>query len=249
MPGLGDEFRAAREARHLSLSDVSEQIHIRSVYLEAIENDDPSFSAPVYVRGFVRTYARFLGLDAEQTVAHLNIGTAATASGSREPVVVAARPTRNRPTAGQATARRPTPWLALAALAATILVGFVAYRYLALQRSESATTGAAIASATPAPAASVTRVAEAPVRRRTPVAVRTLQVRLTADSWLSVKVDGAAVLEGIAKAGTVKTFHGKNVALRAGNAGGVDLTLNGKKLGAMGATGAVVERQLKLAGG
>ena len=66
MSALGEEFRSAREARGLTLSDVAEQIHIRSVYLNAIENDDwKSIGAPVYVRGFIRTYARFLAVDAE----------------------------------------------------------------------------------------------------------------------------------------------------------------------------------------
>jgi transcriptional regulator with XRE-family HTH domain len=64
MPALGERFRAAREARGLSLSDVAEQIRIRSVYLAAIEDDNwNAIGAPVYVRGFLRTYARFLGLD------------------------------------------------------------------------------------------------------------------------------------------------------------------------------------------
>src|SRR5581483_4743447 len=39
MAGLGERFRAAREARGLSLSEVSEQIRIRSVYLAAIEEE------------------------------------------------------------------------------------------------------------------------------------------------------------------------------------------------------------------
>jgi cytoskeleton protein RodZ len=64
MPALGERFRAAREARGLSLSEVSEQIRIRSVYLAAIEEERWSaIGAPVYIRGFLRTYARFLGLD------------------------------------------------------------------------------------------------------------------------------------------------------------------------------------------
>ena len=37
---LGEEFRSAREARSLSLSDVAERLHIRSVYLAAIEDED-----------------------------------------------------------------------------------------------------------------------------------------------------------------------------------------------------------------
>ena len=62
MPALGDRFRAAREARGLTLSDVAEQIRIRSVYLAAIEEENWSaIGAPVYIRGFLRTYARFLG--------------------------------------------------------------------------------------------------------------------------------------------------------------------------------------------
>src|SRR5215469_12382808 len=70
MQALGERFRAAREARGLSLSDVSEQIRIRSVYLAAIEEENwATIGAPVYIRGFLRTYARFLGLDPEDVVA------------------------------------------------------------------------------------------------------------------------------------------------------------------------------------
>src|ERR1700684_4362974 len=75
MPGvsLGDRFRAAREARGLSLSDCSEHVRIRSVYLAAIEDDNwNAIGAAVYVRGFLRTYARFLGLDPEEVVADFN---------------------------------------------------------------------------------------------------------------------------------------------------------------------------------
>src|SRR5579863_1701764 len=63
MPGtsdaLGQRFRAAREARGLSLS--------------AIEDESWStIGAPVYIRGFLRTYARFLGIDPEEAVAAFN---------------------------------------------------------------------------------------------------------------------------------------------------------------------------------
>ncbi len=61
---LGERFRTAREARGLSLSDVAEQIEIRALYLAAIEEENwKAIGAPVYVRGFLRTYARFLGID------------------------------------------------------------------------------------------------------------------------------------------------------------------------------------------
>ncbi len=235
MPGLGDEFRAAREARHLSLSDVSDQIHIRSVYLEAIENGDGSFAAPVYVRGFIRTYARYLGLDSEAAVAHFNASPILASARSHEPVAVAPLSSR----------RGPTPWLWVAVVTAVALVAFVGYKYFELQRVDGGVQAVAVAS--PAPSAVAQIASPAPTPNATVPPVDTLVVRVTADSWMLIKVDGAAVLEGLVKAGTVKDFHGKNVQVRAGNAGGVVLTVNGKELGPMGTSGEVVDRNVALA--
>ncbi len=237
MPGLGDEFRAAREARHLSLSDVSEQIHIRSVYLESIEHDDASFAAPVYVRGFIRTYARYLGLDAEAVVAQLNATPGSAHAKPHEPVAVAPLQTR----------RRPSPWLWIAGVAAVVLLVFVGYKYFDLQQSGGSSQTVAIASPPPSTAAAGVAAHAPPVHEATHVPERTLRVRLTADSWASIKIDGTTVFEGIAKAGSSRDFHGKNATVRAGNAGGVDLILNGKELGKMGNSGDVVERTLTLA--
>ena len=70
---LGERFRAAREQRGLTLSEVAEHLRIRSVYLSAIEDENwAAIGAPVYTRGFLRTYARYLNLDPEQAVADFN---------------------------------------------------------------------------------------------------------------------------------------------------------------------------------
>jgi len=245
MPGLGDEFRAAREARHLSPSDVSEQIHIRSVYLQSIEDEDWSaIAAPVYVRGFIRTYARFLGLDPESAVERF---TASLADQGQKPQETVVSP---------APRRRPSIWLWLATAAAILLVGFVGYSYYQVQSGEKAIEpAAAVGDTSAAPAAPVAATsAPAPVpavQRPKPVPAtassRTLEVRLTQRSWLLVDVDGTQRLEGIFPAGTRKEFHGKNALVRAGNAGGVDLKVNGKELGSMGAAGEVTDRSLTLA--
>lgn len=237
MSGLGDEFRAAREARHLSLSDVSDQIHIRSVYLESIEDGDSTFAAPVYVRGFIRTYARFLGLDPESAVGKFSASLGVSSQRVNESVT---SPLRSR--------KGPSLWLYLAGAAAIALVVFVGYRYVDFQRSGgSFATVAAVV--TPSAAASAEASAPAPTPKPAPkpIAKETLEVRVTADSWMSVRIDGASQLEGIVKAGTTKAFHGKNADVRAGNAGGVELTVNGKELGKMGNAGDVVERTLVLA--
>ncbi|MBA4494408.1 RodZ domain-containing protein [Paenactinomyces guangxiensis] len=59
-----DRLREVRQNKSLSIEEVSEQANIPPHYVEAIENGD--FSAlpdPLYARGFIRTYARFLGVD------------------------------------------------------------------------------------------------------------------------------------------------------------------------------------------
>ena len=80
--GLGERFRAAREERGLTLSEVGEQLRIRSVYLAAIEEENwKAIGAPVYIRGFLRTYARFLGLDPEEALAPV-VSTSSSSSTS-----------------------------------------------------------------------------------------------------------------------------------------------------------------------
>jgi len=244
MPGLGEELRAAREARGLSPSAVSERIHIRSVYLESIEAEDWTLAAPVYVRGFIRTYARFLGVDPERAVEAFN---ASVARNSAPPAAGDAR------RVGVATRRRPSPWLWVATVAAAVLVGLVGYTAfrpasvsgVARSRATPTVVGVATPQASAAPAAALPAVPHA--RSAPPKAPsRRLGVRLTQRSWLLVSVDGNKRLEGIFPAGTQKWFQGARVDVRAGNAGGVVLNVNGRGLGPMGHPGDVVERSLAL---
>lgn len=67
MGELGDLLREARESRGLSLERVEEATRIRRVFLEALEEERfDALPGEVYVRGFLRNYARFLGLDPEE---------------------------------------------------------------------------------------------------------------------------------------------------------------------------------------
>lgn len=251
MSALGDEFRTAREARGLSLSDVAEHIHIRSVYLAAIEAEDwSSIGAPVYVRGFIRTYARFLGLDAEAAIARF-------AERLPSETAPAAPVLGKSAAAGQSG---PSPWAIGAIALAVLLVAFVSYEYWLYQsgaaagpasRVATAPTAAATARALqPAPVAtgSVAPAGPTPSPSGSPVPKNQLALRLTERSWLRVTVDGAVTMEGVFPSGTIRSFTGKSAVVRAGNAGGVDISLGGRSLGAMGSSGDVAERTFSLGG-
>jgi cytoskeleton protein RodZ len=68
-PEIGSILKEARARRGLDIRTVEEQTKIRTKYLRALENGDwDALPGPAYTRGFLRTYATLLGLDAEALV-------------------------------------------------------------------------------------------------------------------------------------------------------------------------------------
>lgn len=64
---IGVILEKKRLEKGLSLKEVEQATKIRTRYLEGLEREDPtSLPDPVYARGFLKTYANFLGLDGEQ---------------------------------------------------------------------------------------------------------------------------------------------------------------------------------------
>lgn len=67
---LGEKLRQAREERGFTLSEVSEQTRISSLYLESIENDDyRTLPGGIFNKGFVKSYAKFVGLNEQEALA------------------------------------------------------------------------------------------------------------------------------------------------------------------------------------
>ena len=71
---LGEVFSEARNAKKLSLKDVSNNLRLSIKQIEALENNNFSSLPPaVITRGFIRNYARFLELDAEPLLASYRV--------------------------------------------------------------------------------------------------------------------------------------------------------------------------------
>ncbi|HEX2025849.1 MAG TPA: helix-turn-helix domain-containing protein [Actinomycetota bacterium] len=61
--GLGRALRTAREKLGKSLETASRETRVRTEYLEALEHERfEALGSDVYIRGFLRSYARYLGL-------------------------------------------------------------------------------------------------------------------------------------------------------------------------------------------
>lgn len=97
---LGDLMRGERATLGKSLLDVERELRIKASYVAAIENCDPdSFDTPGFIPGYVRSYARYLGMDPDRafltfcnesgfSTAH---GMSAEASSMRRPDMPLAR--------------------------------------------------------------------------------------------------------------------------------------------------------------
>jgi cytoskeletal protein RodZ len=86
MATVGEQLKAAREAQRLTVTQVADLTKIRSDHIRAIDQGNYDvFSAPVYIRGFVRTYAVALKLDPAQILSELNLELAENGSQTAPP--------------------------------------------------------------------------------------------------------------------------------------------------------------------
>jgi cytoskeletal protein RodZ len=66
---LGEKLRQAREERGISISEVAEQTRISAMYLDLIENDDyRTLPGGIFNKGFVKSYAKYVGLDEQEAL-------------------------------------------------------------------------------------------------------------------------------------------------------------------------------------
>src|ERR1700756_798414 len=73
MATVAEQLQLAREAKNLTIHQVAEVTKIRTDHVRALEEGNfDAFTAPVYIRGFVRTYATLLKLDLGEIMAALD---------------------------------------------------------------------------------------------------------------------------------------------------------------------------------
>jgi cytoskeletal protein RodZ len=88
MATVAEQLRTAREARNLSIPEVAEITKIRTDHLRALEEGNfDLFVAPVYIRGFVRTYATLLKLEVPHVMRALEAELGATEKFSEPPAL------------------------------------------------------------------------------------------------------------------------------------------------------------------
>jgi len=122
MAGFGEYLRREREMRGVSLEEISTATKISIRFLQAIENEELSkLPGGIFTRSFVRTYARYLGLDEERVLADCQL------AGRQKPEVDIRRITANRARPNGAVSR--TRIIALLMAGVLLASGYVLFRH------------------------------------------------------------------------------------------------------------------------
>ncbi|MFD7921530.1 helix-turn-helix domain-containing protein [Streptomyces sp. NPDC059740] len=243
-PSLGSTLQQARRAAGLSVEQISTSTRVRIPIVQAIEADDFSrCGGDVYARGHLRTLARAVGLEAEPLVARYD----AEHGGRPEPTPAAPlfeaeriKPERSRPN-----------WSAALVAAIVAVVGFAGFTFVhgSGGGTDTAATGQEAAGTSPSPSPSASHRTTSPGPGPSGSAVAGLPkdqvtIKITArdgQSWVSAKDgNGKLIEDGLLKKGQSRTFTDhKRIDLVLGNAGAVQLYVNGKEVKEVGEQGSV----------
>jgi cytoskeleton protein RodZ len=246
MGSFGETLRQARIDKGVSLADAERATFIRRRYLEALESEDfTTLPAVVYTRGFLRTYADYLGLSPQ---AMLDLYQPPRSRESA-PRIRAATPALDR--------AREIPVGALVILGGAVLAVLMLL-YLwnqynsfseSLARAEATQLPTNVGRATPVAAiVGATRTAEAeptetpPPPSPTPISGIQVVARFGAETWMQAWVDGVPQFAESIPAGEERTLAGEeSVRLRVANAGALTVVVNGEEQPALGSEGQAVE--------
>ena len=228
---LGQILRQERELRDIPLDRIEEATRIRAAQLRAIEDDRlETLPAEAYARGFVRTYAEYLGLNGDDVVAIFNEQWNRTAHRAepappQTPVSVA-----RRSPAGLFSLWVAVACLLLAGSAVLYLIGGSGGGHAASPPTTHAPPATQpVTNPTTNPTTSATQ-SPPPAQ---PAGVRMTVTAAQGSCWLEARrgsASGALLTERTLAPGQAVHLHGRRVWLRLGDPTSVQLRVNGRTL-------------------
>ena len=239
---IGTTLAAARETAGLSLEDVAAATRIRRTLIMNIEDDDYSAcGGDFYARGHLRNIAVAVGLDPAPLLAEFDAARHEAAPARATEVFEAETTTWKE--------RRGGPnWSAAMAAALVLVIAYGLVRAFSGSGGGGGNDGADPGRTTSAPPSTSAPASPTPSDSAVAQAPRgkvTVAVLATDRSWVQVTTTtGQELFQGLLQPGQEKTFTDKTrLKLVIGNAGGVELTVNGSAIGAPGRRGQVARVQ------
>jgi len=236
METIGKYLKRVRETCGYSLEDVAGITRINLRYLEAIEEDDfAKIPGETFSHGFIRSFARCIGISDEEISRKIRetLKTEPQAVNTQNQDDMAERSVVRKP----GKARIILPAAAAVILAALLIVLFTSGRESGTIRNskELKEVPAESIEVQPQVVAENNQVVQKKVE---PVVLKVYARELT---WISARIDDKETKEALLQPGDGVMWNGdEKVVITVGNAGGIDLDVNGKRLDPIGRRGEVI---------
>lgn len=240
METIGEHLKRVRKTCGYSLEDVARVTKINLRYLDAIENDDFSrLPGETFLQGFIRSYARFLCIDEQGLINNLKEKKRMETSQSDIHAIEEAKEKRLSITQGNIKIILP--------LGAGIIALFILLLVFAGGREKPSIEsskeikekgdGSIYKKIEPSPFSEVEQD-QVLQPARAPVYLKIYAIELT---WIRVNIDEKVIKDVLLKPGEDVSWEGgEKITMILGNAGGVEMEINGKRYGPLGKGGEVI---------
>ena len=243
MANIGAALREKRQELGKSVEEIASATKIRQRYLEAMEREEwDIFPGRVYLKGFLRTYSRYLGLDENDMVNGLpHLTDEEHTAPLPEKIEIPGRPRR-----------KATIILAIIAVLLLAASQYVYRNYFGESLSPNNQTN--VTQNTPSPsspavtAPSDEEKTDTPVQPEEPMPVIIDKMNLNIKAvqgkcWVEIKTGKNLLYEGtLTKGQDIAFFDLQTFSLTLGNAGGVAVYINNVDIGSQGRVGDVVRK-------
>lgn len=274
---LGEQLKKERERKGITLEEVARVTKIRKTYLQALEDGDFGAQSPVFMKGFLKSYADFLGLDSSDILNRYKQDITTEDEFEAEREVSASR-------------RRSSQYLVPGIITLSLAIIIIITSIFTIKRHNTVTppvtpqepkkqdalvknittqpllttvhekifknltASKAIPTSAPAPPAIVEAKPPEKTEKSAEKAVKapnseknekkhSLYITAKGTAWLRVAVDDGAATEVLMKKGEIIDLAAnRKFTVVTGNAGEIDITLDGKALGSLGESGKVISK-------